>query len=188
MADCDRQPSLAFLASSCHILGMIDAIRNLIEVAFGRHHGALNRKLDWIINRLGPKPHPTRLAFELPTRTRNGIIMANFELANDAVYTITLKAVNSAGAFEPLPAGDTFTATSSDPTVGNAVMGVDAAGNPALVVNAMTRAGTWTATVTDSSGLTAATQVFDNVEDATPTALVLDLADATHVPQPVPAT
>lgn len=114
--------------------------------------------------------------------------MANFELPNDEVLTITIKAVNVSGVFEPMPAGTTFTAASSDPTIGNAVIGVDASGNPALVVNAVSQAGTWTATVTDSAGLTAVSQVFDNVVDATPTALTLDLVDATHVPQAVPAT
>lgn len=136
-----------------------------------------------------PQGHPTRLAFELPTRTVKGIPMPNFELPNDEILTITVKAVNSAGAFEPIPAGDTFTATVSDPTSINAVMGTDAAGNVALVVNALKQSASGvTVTVTDSSGLTAATQVFDVVEDATPTALVLDLADATHVPQAVPAS
>lgn len=115
--------------------------------------------------------------------------MPNFELPNDEILTITVKATNSAGAFEPIPAGDTFTATVSDLTAINAVMGTDASGNVALVVNALKQAATGvTVTVTDSSGLTAAVQVFDVVTDATPTALVLDLADATHVPQPVPAS
>lgn len=115
--------------------------------------------------------------------------MPNFELPNDEVLTITLKAVNSGGAFEPLPAGDSFTATSSDPASLNAVIGTDSSGNVALVVNALKQAATGvTVTVTDSTGLIAATQVFDIVTDQTPTALVLDIADATHVPQPVPAS
>lgn len=114
--------------------------------------------------------------------------MANFELLNDAVYTITIKATNSAGAFEPIPAGDTFTIAVSDPTAINAAMGADAAGNTALVLNALKQAASGvTVTVTDSAGLQAAVQVFDVVADATPTALALDLVDATHVPQPVPA-
>jgi hypothetical protein len=132
--------------------------------------------------------HATRLAFELPTRTKNGVPMPNFELANDEVLSITVKATNSAGAFEPIPAGDTFTATVSDPTAMNAVMGTDAGGNIAVIVNALKQAATGvTLTVTDSTGLTAATQVFDIVTDATPTALVLHIADATHTSQPVPA-
>lgn len=113
--------------------------------------------------------------------------MPNFELPNDEILTITVKATNGAGAFEPIPTGDTFTATSSDPASLNAVMGTDAGGNVALVVNALVRAApNVIVTVTDSAGLTAATQVFDIVEDVTPTTLVLDLADATHVPQAVP--
>jgi hypothetical protein len=141
------------------------------------------------IEQLLPHPNPTRLAFELPTRTKNGQIMANFELPNDEILTITMKATNSAGAFEPIPSGDVFTVVSSDPASLNAVMGTDAAGNVAVVVNALKQAASnVTVTVTDSAGLTAATQIFDIVTDATPTALALDLVDATHVPQPVPAS
>lgn len=144
-----------------------------------------------LLERLFPEPRgrPTRLAFELPTRTRNGTTVANFELPNDEILTITVKATNTAGAFEPIPAGDTFTATSSDPTSINAVMGTDAFGNVAVLVNALKQAASGvTVTVTDATGLTAASQVFDVVADVTPTALVLDIADATHTPQPVPAS
>lgn len=157
-----------------------------------RGHG-ISMFLTWgqfltLIDRLCCRPCASRLAFELPTRTRKGITVPNFELANDEVLTITVKATNSAGAFEPIPAGDTFTATVSDPTSMNAVMGIDSAGNVAVIINALKQAASnVTLTVTDSTGLTAATQVFDIVTDATPTALVLDIADATHVAQPVPA-
>lgn len=145
-------------------------------------------RLVHLLERVLGHSHPTRLALELPTITKNGNPMANFPLNNDEILTITVKAVNSGGAFEPIPAGDTFTATVDNPAVGNAVMGVDAAGNVAVLVNAMTQGGTWTLTVTDSAGLKAISQTFDNVADATPTALALDLADATHTAQPVPAT
>lgn len=147
-------------------------------------------RLIHLLDKLFSPPRPTRLSFELPTRTdKDGNPMANFELANDEILTITVKATNASGAFEPIPAGDTFTVTSSDPTSLNAVMGTDASGNVAVVVNALKQAATnVTVTVTDSAGLQAATQVFDIVADATATALALDIVDATHVPQPVPAS
>ncbi len=159
-----------------------------LEARLHSHHEPIRAMLEEILARL-PKPSaPTRLAFELPTRTRNGVTMANYELPNDQILTVTVKATNAAGAFEPIPAGDTFTVTVSDPTSLNAVMGADAAGNVAVVLNALKQTASGvTVTVTDSSGLTAATQVFDIVADATATALVLDTVDATHTAQAVPA-
>lgn len=135
-----------------------------------------------------PESQATRLAFEIPTRTRKGIPVPNFELPNDEILTVTIKATNSAGVFEPIPTGDTFTVVSSDPASLNAVMGTDASGNQAVLVNALVQhASNVTVTVTDSAGLTAATQIFDVVDDVTATALALDLTTATHTPQPVPA-
>jgi hypothetical protein len=129
-----------------------------------------------------------RLALEIPTTTIRGKPMANFELKNDAVTTFTIKATDSGGGSEPLPAGDVFTIANSDPTNLNAVMGTDAAGNPALVVNALHPLATGiTVTITDSAGLQGVSQIFDIVADTAPTNLVLDVADATSVPQAVPA-
>lgn len=131
-------------------------------------------------------PSPTRLAFELPTLTRNGH-MANFPLPNDQVLTVTLKATNAGGAFEPIPSGDVFTVTVSDPASLQAVMGTDASGNAAVVLNALVQTAVGiSVTVTDSAGLAAASQLFDIVADSTPTALALDLVDATHTTQAVP--
>ena len=44
-----------------------------------------------------------------------------------------------------------------------------------------------TVTLTDSSGLTAASQVFDIVGDVKPIGLTFDMADVSEVPQDVPA-
>ena len=113
--------------------------------------------------------------------------MPNLELANDEVLTITIKTTDSAGATVPVPAGDTFTAVSSNPASLNAVIGKDAAGNPALVLNALVQASpNITVTVSDSAGLPQAVQIVDIVPDVTPTNIVLDVADATHVAQPAP--
>lgn len=113
--------------------------------------------------------------------------MTTVPLLNDQVLTIPIHATGAGGEFEPVPSGDTFTATSSDPTALQAVIGQDAGGNAALVVNAL-KAGNQTVTVTvsDSAGLAPITQDFDIVADTAPTALALDVTGATHTAQPVP--
>lgn len=129
----------------------------------------------------------TKLAFELPRITRKGKPMANFELPNDQVVTVTIKATNSAGVTEPIPSGDTFTATSSNPTSLGVAIGADAAGNPALILTPLVQNSPGLAvTVADSAGLAKASLLVDVVDDVTPANLVLDVADATHVSQPVP--
>ncbi len=67
------------------------------------------------------------------------------------VHTIPLELISEAdGTTQPIPAGDTFTATSSSPAVGATVNGTD------LVVNALTLPSAATAsvavTVSDSAG------------------------------------
>lgn len=168
-------------------------IIEIIEGALRGHHQSLRAQLDRIEHKIDRLLHPPSLAavlaFELPTLTRNGTAMTTFSLPNDQILTITIKATDLAGAFEPIPVGDTFTVTVSDPASLNAVMGTDAAGNVALVVNALVPTATGViVTVSDSSGLKAAEQVFDIVTDTAPVALALDMVDATHTSQPVPAT
>ncbi len=112
--------------------------------------------------------------------------MPNFELPNDEVLTVTIHVTDMAGDTVPAPVGDTFTAVSSSPSL-NAGIGVDAAGHPALVVNALVQLSpNITVTVSDSAGLTNASQIFDIVADVAPANIVLDLVGATHVAQPVP--
>lgn len=130
---------------------------------------------------------PTRIVLCLPTRTVKGKIMPNFELPNDEVVTITIETTNSAGVVEPYPSGDVFTAASSSPSLGVAI-GADAKGNAAVVLTPLVQASPGiTVTVSDSAGLSSATLVVDIVPDVTDTNIVLDVADATHVSQPVPA-
>ena len=113
--------------------------------------------------------------------------MPNFELMNDEVVTITIKTTNSAGVTEPVPAGDVFSVVSSNPASLGAAIGHDAAGNPAVVLTPLVKVSPGlTITVSDSAGLAVDAQIVDIVEDVTPTNIVLDLADATHVAQPVP--
>lgn len=141
-----------------------------------------------IIEGLFPPPSSAKhIKLELPSLTRKGKPVPNYELPNDEVVTITIKTTNSAGMTEPVPTGDVFTAVSSNPASLNAVIGTDASGNPALVVNALVQASpNISVTVSDSAGLAQDVQIFDIVADVTPTNVVLDLADATHAPQAVP--
>ncbi len=114
--------------------------------------------------------------------------MPNFELPNDEVVTITIKTTNASGTVEPMPAGDTFDVTSDNPTSLGVAVSTDSGGNPAIVLTPLVQASPGiNVTVTDSAGLAAATLVVDIVEDVTPTNVILDVADATHVAQPVPA-
>ena len=133
---------------------------------------------------------PTVIGLELPTRrTKKGKLMPNYELPNDEVDTITIKTQNTAGLTVPFPAGDKFTASSDSPAALNSVIGADAAGNPALVINALVQEHpNITVIVADSAGLTKATLVVDVVQDVAAKNIVLDTADATHVSQPVPAS
>lgn len=130
----------------------------------------------------------TKIALEIPTRRKKkGKIMANYELPNDEVDTITIKTQNSAGVTEPVPTGDVFSVTSDHPASLGTAIGTDAGGNPALVLTPLVQVSPGiTVTVTDSAGLKMATLVVDIVMDVTPTNIVLDTADATHVSQPVP--
>lgn len=133
-----------------------------------------------------PPPVPVKISLALPTRTKKGIPMPNFELPNDEVVTIPILVDDSSGDPVPAPAGDTFSVTSSSPSL-NAIIGATAAGNPAVVINATVKASPGLSfTVSDSAGLTSFTQMVDIVPDTTPSAITLDLADATEVSQPVP--
>lgn len=113
--------------------------------------------------------------------------MANYELPNDEIDTITIKTQNAAGTTEPAPAGDVFTVVSSNPASLNAVLGTDAGGAPAVVMNALVQESPGiTVTVSDSAGLSAFVLTVDIVVDVTPTNIILDIADATHTSQAVP--
>jgi hypothetical protein len=133
---------------------------------------------------------PTVIGLELPTRrTKKGKLMPNYELPNDEIDTITIKTQNAAGTTEPVPTGDVFSVTSSKPASLGVAVGTDKGGNPAIVLTPFVQVSPGiTVTVSDTSGLKIATLVVDIVQDVTPTNIVLDTADATHVSQPVPAS
>lgn len=113
--------------------------------------------------------------------------MPNYELPNDEVDTITIKTQNTAGVTEPVPTGDVFSVASDKPTSLGAAIGTDKSGNPAIVLTPLVQVSPGiNVTVSDTAGLKMATLVVDIVQDVTPTNIVLDTADATHVLQPVP--
>lgn len=112
--------------------------------------------------------------------------MPNYELRDDTVATVPIQTTNSAGVVEPPPAGDTFTAMSSLPASLAVSIGSNAAG-PTLILTPLVQASPGiTVTVSDSAGLTVATQLVDIVQDTTDTNILLDLADATTTHQAVP--
>lgn len=132
-------------------------------------------------------PRPVRIALELPSFTRKGKLMPNFELPNDAVATITIKTTDAAGDVVPKPAGDTFQAKSAMPNSLGASIGVDAAGNPALILTPLVQLSPGiNVNVLDSAGLKQASLIVDIVGDVTPSNIILDVADATLAPQPTP--
>lgn len=131
-------------------------------------------------------PAATQIALALPETRKGGILMANLQLMNDEVMTIGILTLDNVGGTVPAAAGDVFTVVSSNPA-SNAVMGATAAGGPAVVLNALVQVSPGLSfTVSDSAGLAAFTENVDIVDDTTPTAIGLDLADATSVPQPPP--
>lgn len=141
-----------------------------------------------IANILSGASKPTKIALAIPTITRKGIVMANYELKNDTVATITIQTVNSAGTVEPYPPGDVFSVTSGNAASLGAAIGKDSAGNPALVLTPLVQASpNIMVTVSDSAGLAVAKQLVDIVIDVSDTNVILDLADATTVSQSIPS-
>jgi|SRR5712671_2517644 len=113
--------------------------------------------------------------------------MANLQLKNDVIETIPILTKDAAGDVVPAPAGDVFSVVSSNPASLNAAIGVDVAGHPAVVINALVQLSPGLSfTVSDSAGLTAFREDVDIVADVTPTAVGLDLTNITSAPQPVP--
>lgn len=122
--------------------------------------------------------------------------MPNLELNDDWVLSCPIVTTNSAGNVEPVPAGDVFSVavTHADGSDGSAslgaVIGTMADGTtPAVVLTPLVQASpSLNVTVSDSAGLAQFVQIVDIVPDVTPTNIMLDIADATHVSQPTPTT
>jgi hypothetical protein len=99
--------------------------------------------------------------------------MATFQIVNDMVATVPLKAVDQAGRDVPLPTGTT--ASGSDDAVATVAVSVTTGGD-SLVLTPVAPAGAMVVTVTNG-GLTATLAV--DVVAPVVTALVFDTADAT---------
>lgn len=114
--------------------------------------------------------------------------MASFPLPDDWVLTLPIIAQTADGTLSLIPAGDSFTFTTSDPGV-QAVMGTTAAGAPAVVINRLVK-GTVDVTVTanDSAGLSPATIVLTAQAAAVATQLAFDIPNASHTTQAVPSS
>lgn len=142
----------------------------------------LERLLLRLLWRCG-EPTAVSIALALPrVSAKDGTPIPNFELQNDKVYTVAILTQDSAGQTVPAPSGDTFTAVASDTTS----LQVAVTGGSLVLTPLVQGASNVTVTVSDADGLTADVQIFDIVSDLTPTNIVLDLADATTTPQPVP--
>lgn len=116
--------------------------------------------------------------------------MASFPLPDDWVLTLPIIAKTADDTLSLIPAGDSFTFTTSDPGV-QAVMGTTAAGAPAVVINRLVR-GTVDVTVTanDSAGLSPATIVLtaQAAGGGVATQLAFDIPNASHTTQAVPSS
>jgi hypothetical protein len=114
--------------------------------------------------------------------------MPRIALLTNEVATISLKAAHPiTGKFEPLPKGNTYSLTNSDPASLNAIMGIDHVSAPALVINALSEpADNIEVTVSDSSGLTPVTLMVDIAPSPHTQRLDLDVTNAVRTPQAVP--
>lgn len=138
---------------------------------------------------------PKRIALQMPsyTNSKGTKLMPNFALPLDKIATFTITEANTTtGAFDPVDPTDTFNVSAnSDPTNLNAVIGTNAAGAQALIVNwlhSVTPALTGVSvTISDSAGNTADAQLFDMVQPSrVPDQIGLDIANVTMANQPVP--
>jgi hypothetical protein len=132
------------------------------------------------------------IALQMPTITNmEGLpLMANYVLGLDKVATFTITETNAAGTVDPVAPADVFTVVNTDTVNLNAVVGVNAAGQPALVVNWLHTTAPLTTgvsvTLTDSAGNTAAVQLFDMAEPVAHDQIGLDVAGVTTTTQAIP--
>lgn len=146
-----------------------------------------------------PPPPPVALAIGAPIALKGKIVMANFQLENDAVVAWPILTTNAGGLVEPAPSGDVFTVVSSNPASMNAVIGTATfppatTPAPAVLTNALVaesdpgnHGGGLTFTITDSAGLKSATSpLIDIVVDATPVALDVGTTPVVVGSQPAP--
>jgi len=147
---------------------------------------ATSKEISTTLKVLLPAP-AKQIRLALPSITRKGVLMANFELANDEVATIPILVDDAGGAPVPAPAGDVFSVVSSNPASLGATIGTTAAGTPAVVLTPLVQASpNLSIVVSDSAGLSSFTLGIDIVADTTPKAITLDLTKVTEATQPVP--
>lgn len=180
-------------SQSTQLLSVISASSSLTNelTAIAKAQLAESEQLDTIIQLCTPVPNlAVKIRLALPTRTRKGILMATYPLANDEIVTIPILTDDVNGDPVTPPSGDTFTAVCSIPASLNAVIN-----GTNLVVNALVAAHVnpvapaapdLFVTVSDSAGLQTFVQAFDIVADVAPKSITLDLAHATVASQPVP--
>jgi hypothetical protein len=147
-------------------------------------------RLDTIITFLQASQKPARIALGTPLILRNGkLTMANIQLANDEILIIPILTDNADGMPVPPPAGDTFSVSSSSPSL-SAVIDTTTLvppGTPGVKINATVQVSPGLSfTVADSSGLMAFTQGVDIVADTTPKLITLDVAHEVVQSQAVP--
>lgn len=136
-----------------------------------------------------------RLALQMPsyTNSKGTKVMANFALPLDKIATFTITEANTTtGAFDPVDPNDVFNVVSNSDSVNlNAVIGTNASGAPALVVNWLHSVDPAlvgvTVTIGDNMGNTADQQLFDMVQPSrVPDQIGLDISNVTMADQPVP--
>jgi hypothetical protein len=118
--------------------------------------------------------------------------MEKITLKPTDVYTFALGLAAADGSVEPIPAGDTFSVSSSLSEVVPGSIGQDADGAPTLIVNALTLPSPATAsmvlTLSDSAGDTALELGVDYPEPVAPGNITANVAAATVTTQDAPTT
>ena len=155
------------------ILAMVEANEAMLK-----RDAATLSSLQTILPLLTTSLKPARLVLGTPIVKKKGrLIMANYQLANDAIVAFPILTANAAGDLVPAPSGDTYNLTNVASEL-NAVIGtVDGtpAGAPSVNVNALVAATTVGSpvsfTLNDTFGLKSVTEMIDIVADVTPTQL-----------------
>lgn len=136
------------------------------------------------------RKRPARIVLTLPLIAKKGVIMPNLEIGINSTEYVPIQTKDAEGDVVPPPAGDTFTVTSSDPSivasVGTMPSGPLQGAACAVLVAGTTESQNVSVTLTDADGLTAYTQLCD-VVGGPPASDFLDVADAINVPNAPPA-
>lgn len=133
---------------------------------------------------------PVRIVLTLPVLVKRGVIMPNLEIPINSTEYVPIQTKDADGNIVPPPPGDTFTATSSDPSITPSISAMPSGPLQGALATALltgaTEASNVTITVSDADGLAVATQVCDVVAGP-PKTIFLDVSDAVNVPNAPPA-